>query len=115
MVKYAVIAVVVLSVWALPVSAAPKEGKAPGKARASEAETAGDRIANETADAVADVLTGEKAKAEPSKGSLPPGLAKKDKTPPGWDKGKKTGWDKEEAAKEDSPIKKFIKGLFGQK
>lgn len=98
-----------------------KPGKGEGKG-STEKETAGERIANETADAVADVLTGEDSNKSTG-GGTPPGLGKKDKTPPGlekqdkvpagWDKGKKEGWDKE--AKQDSPIKTFIKGLFEKK
>lgn len=101
-------AVAILMVWVLaapPVFAAPKD-----KAVGQKAD-AGDRIANEAADAVADILTGEDGK-KTSTSKLPPGLAKKDKTPPGWDKGKKVGWDKKAEPAEDSPIKKFFKNLF---
>ena len=75
-----------------------------------------DRIADEAAEAVTDVLTGENAGDMPpglaKKGTMPPGLAKQGKTPPGWDKGKKVGWGKDQA---ESPIKNFTNWLFGQK
>jgi len=77
----------------------------------SKGGSAGSRIANEAGDAIADILTGEDSNYRHKSNKLPPGLAKKGKTPPGWSKGKKTGWDKE---KKDSPIKSFFKGLFGQ-
>lgn len=71
------------------------------------------KVANATTDAVVDVITGEDDK---SSKSLPPGLAKKDKTPPGWDKGEKTGWDKEASGtKSESPLKQFIRALFKPK
>ena len=95
----------ILFLAASPVFAAPKD-KGP-----SQKASAGDRIANETADAVADVLTGKDSTKKTTTGQMPPGLAKKGKTPPGWEKGKKTGWEKEVPA-EDSPIKKFFKNLF---
>ena len=98
----AILTILVLA--ASPVFAAPKD-KGP-----SQKADAGDRIANEAADAVADVLTGKDTKKTKT-GQMPPGLAKKGKTPPGWEKGKKTGWEKEVPA-EDSPIKKFFKNLF---
>jgi hypothetical protein len=76
--------------------------------------SATERVGDEVADAVADVLTGDDSgKAAPSKGVVPPGLAKKDKVPPGWSKGEKTGWDK--ASQEESPIKRFFKNLFSKK
>lgn len=109
--------VAVLALIACPVYAG-QEGKGKGcTEKHGQAETAGDKIANETADAVANVLTGEESKPQPSDKGMPPGLAKKDKTPPGWDEGKKTGWNKGETAfqHKDSPIDKFIKGLFGVK
>ncbi len=81
--------------------------------------TAAERVGNEAADAIADVLTGKETKktTTTTTGAMPPGLAKKGKTPPGWDKGKKTGWSKTTEVKEEgeSPIHKFIKGLFNQK
>ncbi len=100
----AMMAIFVLA--ASPVFAAPKAKDHPQQS------DAGDRITNEAADAVADILTGEDGKKKTSTSHLPPGLAKKGKTPPGWDKGKKVGWDKEGAPAEDSPIKKFFKNLF---
>lgn len=63
------------------------------------------RVANEAADAVADVLTGTD-NLPPGQGTMPPGLAKQGKTPPGWDKGNKVGWDKTTT---DSPIKRWVK------
>lgn len=113
--RHLISALILVSFLAIPVYAGPKAGKGSDKNAAADSQNAGDRIANETADAVADVLTGEDAKPQPAKGTMPPGLAKKDKTPPGWDKGNKTGWDKEAPPPEDSPIKKFIKSVFGQK
>ena len=68
------------------------------------------RVGDEIADSLADVLTGEES-SKSKKGNIPPGLAKKDKMPPGWEKGKKTGWSKEESS-EDSVIRKFFKNLF---
>lgn len=100
----AIMAIFVLA--ASPVFAAPKAKDHPQQSNA------GDRITNEAADAVADILTGEDSKKKTSTSKLPPGLAKKDKTPPGWDKGKKVGWDKKAEPAEDSPIKKFFKNLF---
>jgi len=100
----AIMAIFVLA--ASPVFAAPKAKDHPQQSNA------GNRITNEAADAVADILTGEDSKKKTSTSKLPPGLAKKDKTPAGWEKGKKTGWDKNEAPVEDSPIKKFFKNLF---
>ena len=38
----------------------------------------------------------------PAKRDLPPGLEKQGKTPPGWSKGKKKGWDKDHAAAPES-------------
>jgi len=72
------------------------------------------RVANEAADTVADVLTGkETGNTPPGQGTMPPGLAKQGKTPPGWDKGNKVGWNKTTT---DSPIKRWIKKwVFGQK
>ena len=99
-----------------PYAFAGKPDKMPhqGKTETSAAE----RVGNETADAIADVLTGKDTKkTTTTTGAMPPGLAKKGKTPPGWDKGKKTGWTKTEVVKEEgeSPIHKFIKGLFAPK
>ena len=71
--------------------------EAPSKASAVE------KVGDEIADSMADVLTGNTSTPK-TKSSLPPGLAKKDKVPPGWQKGVK---------KEDSPIKQFFKKLFG--
>ena len=104
----------IFSLIAAPLYAKPNKGK--GASASSKKASAGERIGNEFADSVADVLTGEDSKstAKSKSKKVPPGLAKKGKTPPGWDKGKKTGWDKEEKEKKDSPIKSFVKGLFGQ-
>lgn len=99
----------ILSLFGFFAYAAPPQKKAePGKA------SAGERIVDETKQAVADVLTGEETPSRPSKGATPPGLEKKGKTPPGWSKGKKTGWSKEAEPKKDSPIRAFIKKLFGK-
>ena len=110
-----VLLVMVSAMLLIPADAYAKKGKGASKSVHNEP-SAGERIANETADAVADVLTGEdssRTTVSKSKGT-PPGLAKKGKTPPGWEKGKKTGWDKEDSGtKSESPIKQFVKGLFG--
>lgn len=83
--------------------------------------TASERIGNEAADAVADILTGssstEKTVTKTKSKGTPPGLAKKGKTPPGWSKGKKTGWGDKEVTveeKKDSPIRSFVKKLFNK-
>ena len=99
---------VLLSFVSVPSFAGPKAAQEGPK----EVNASG-RIANETMDAIADVLTGKESKAETTK-SLPPGLAKKGKTPPGWDKGRKTGWKTEAKKEEESPIKKFVKSVFSQ-
>lgn len=100
--------IMLLFVCAFSVSVMAKPQKE-SKASATE------RVGNEVADAVADVLTGDDSgKAAPSKGAMPPGLAKKDKVPPGWSKGEKTGWDKA-SQEEESPIKRFFKNLFSKK
>lgn len=87
---------------------------------ANKSDPAG-RVANEAADAVADVLTGEDSQGSSGnmppglakQGKMPPGLAKQGKTPPGWDKGNKVGWNKTTT---DSPVKRWIKKwVFGQK
>ena len=93
------------SVWAKPDWAAKKAPK-----KVSES-TAVERVGDEIADSVADILTGGDTK-KPSNGNLPPGLAKKDKVPPGWAQGKKTGWGEKEDS--DSPIKQFFKKLFSK-
>ncbi len=91
--------VLVLSLIVSPLWADP-----PGRV-SKKTVSAGDRIADEAAEAVAEVLTGEKS-AKPAK-NLPPGLAKKGKVPPGHAM-------KQQAEKKESPIKTFIKGLFNQ-
>ncbi len=101
---------IVFALMAAPAYAKPD--KSHGLAKGQE--TAGDRVADEAADALADVLTGkDDKKVEKTTSTLPPGLDKKDKTPAGWEKGKKEGWEKKNEGQEDSPIKKFFKSLFG--
>lgn len=82
-------------------------------------QSAGERIADHTADAVADVLTGEDtSKSDVAGKKVPPGQAKKGTVPPGWSKGNKTGWDKKSEAsgtKSESPIQQMVKALFGKK
>jgi len=122
LVKIAAVVVIALCVAALPALAKQEDkavGKAVGKVVDTTADTAkaavdtGGKVANEIADAVTRPLTGEAAKPSGS-GSMPPGLAKKDKTPPGWSKGEKTGWNKEEdKGHRDSLIDKVVKTLFG--
>lgn len=83
--------------------------------------SAGERIADHTADAVADVLTGEDtagADVTTAGKKVPPGQAKKGTVPPGWSKGNKTGWDKkseDSGTKSESPIQQMVKALFGKK
>ncbi|HXV18765.1 MAG TPA: hypothetical protein VD883_01675 [Candidatus Omnitrophota bacterium] len=96
---------------ASPVWAAPKD-KDKGQSHKADA---ADRIGNETADALADVLTGENSKKPEKTGTMPPGLAKKDKTPAGWEKGNKEGWEKKQPEGEESPIRKFFRNLFQSK
>lgn len=105
--------VIVLCLFAAPAYARSAKAAAAGGGKATvQKATPGERIANETAEAVADVLTGKDSSKKEGSGSLPPGLAKKDKTPPGWDKGKKEGWDKE--GHKDSPIEVIVKSIFGK-
>lgn len=60
------------------------------------------QIVHEVANAALDELEGKSASSTPhrppglSKGRRPPGLEKQDKTPPGWSKGKKEGWNEAE-------------------
>ena len=124
LVKVMVVVVAVLCIAALPVLAkqgGTAVGKAVGKVVDTTADTAkagvdtGSKVANEIADAITQPLSGESAKTSGS-GSMPPGLAKKDKTPPGWNKGEKTGWNKDESkGHQDSVIDKVVKTLFGPK
>lgn len=102
--------------------AVPAYAKPKGQGAQEQKQSAGERIGNETADAVADVLTGEDSKKTSSvktKKGTPPGLSKKGKVPPGWNKGKKTGWEKTEGedsgTKSESPIRQIVRKMFGQK
>ena len=98
--------------------AAPKEGKGPAQGKSEDAAT--ERVGNEIADTVADVLTGKEKKTTTTTGAMPPGLAKKGKTPPGlegktppgWGKGKKKGWTEKTTTESESPLRRFIKNLF---
>ena len=83
--------------------------------------TPAQQIANETASAVANVLTGGSSQAASEtgtppglakKGGVPPGLAKKGGVPPG--QAKKPNW-KRDHPHVDSPIDMLVKGLFGKK
>ena len=100
-----------------PVFAKPnwkETGSNPGKT-----ESAAERVGNEIADGVADVLTGDTSSSKTtvthskSGSSLPPGLAKQGKVPPGHAKMGHTEVTTVKT-KEDSPIKTFIKNLFGK-
>ncbi len=113
MIKVMAVVVLALALVAMPAYANPNKGEKASNA-ASQTCKAGDKLVCHTADAVADVLTGDDSSKSKPAGNTPPGLAKKGKTPPGWSKGKKEGWDKE-PEKKDSPIQSFVKGLFGQK
>lgn len=82
----------------------PKNIKGKGaRGRGADKSAPADRIADEAADAVTDVLTGKDSQGSPGntppglakQDKMPPGLAKQGKTPSGWDKGKKAGWNKE--------------------
>ena len=97
-----------------------------GKGRSAEAKSAAQRVGDEIADSVADVLTGEEGKKSKGtktgdlppglakKGKVPPGLAKQDKIPPGWNKGEKKGWGEREGEADESPIKRFFKNLLSK-
>ena len=91
--------------------------------------TAAERIGDEAADTVVDILVGEdepkttkttKTVTSSKAKGTPPGLAKKGKTPPGWSKGNKKGWSEtkveevEVTEKKESPVRRFIKGLFNK-
>jgi len=109
------IVVIVMVCLAISTAEAKPKSKVKGdKAQdAASQSSAGDKVANELADAITQPLSGEETSAKGEK-SMPPGLAKKDKTPPGWDKGKKTGWDKsKEQGHQDSVIDKAVKAVFG--
>lgn len=105
-----------------------KGSKGKGKGAGGTEKTAVEKVGDETANAVADALTGtssitttEAAKGVPpglaKKGKMPPGLEKKGKTPEGWSKGEKTGWDKTETSttKNDSVIRGWVNKVFGKK
>lgn len=123
LVKAAIVLAIVLGMAALP-AMAKQEGKAVGKVvskavdkNAGKADTkadAGDKLTNEIVDAVTRPLTGAESKGSGAS-SMPPGLEKKDKTPPGWSKGKKTGWNKDEPkCHQDSVIDKVVKAITGK-
>ena len=91
----------------------------PNKGAAST--SPGQQIANETASAVANALTGQSSQATSEtgtppglakKGGVPPGLAKKGGVPPG--QAKKPNW-KRDHPHVDSPIDTVVKALFGKK
>jgi hypothetical protein len=111
--KSIAVGILTLCVAALP-AFAKQGGNQAAKAaeKASDSSKAGDKMANEIADAMTRPLAGETTASK--SGSLPPGLAKKDKVPPGWSMGEKTGWSKENEHK-DSFIDKVFKTLFGPK
>ncbi|MFC1548828.1 hypothetical protein ACFL5E_02595 [Candidatus Omnitrophota bacterium] len=115
--KYFKILLVVIMVLSIAVSAEAK-----WKGSESSKKGAGQRITDHTADAVADVLTGEGSSSNVQTKSrskkVPPGHAKKGTTPHGWDQGKKTGWEKkgeDSGTKSDSPIKQMIRKMFRKK
>ncbi|MBD3296042.1 MAG: hypothetical protein GF392_01585 [Candidatus Omnitrophica bacterium] len=108
----------IITFCALGAYAAPG-GK--GRGTVVEKKSAADRIGDEVADSTADILTGEDDDSSPRRSpkGMPPGLEKKGKTPPGWSRGKKKGWEKKggpetSGTKTDSPIKQFMKKLLGQ-
>jgi hypothetical protein len=100
------------------------KGKGSGNSEAQQ-KSAGQRIADHTADSVADVLTGEdssqeavsKTKAKSKSKGVPPGHAKKGTTPHGWTQGEKKGWgekSEDSGTKSESPIKQMVKKFFGK-
>lgn len=104
--------------------AAHKPGKRDeGQGVGQTVERAAKEVAKEAVDAVADELLDDKGRVtQTGTGSLPPGLAKKGKmppgllekqgkTPPGWSQGKKTGWDKDQPQKE-SLVRRVIRKIF---
>ena len=110
--KYLKIFMALIMVISLALSAQAKPKKDTGSAKSK---SAGERITDHTADAVADVLTGEDSSPDKKTKKVPPGHAKKGTTPHGWSQGEKTGWDKEESGtKTDSPIKQMVRKLFGK-
>ena len=100
--------------------AEPGKGRGQGRPESTEehVERAGKRVVNEAADAVADELTGNRGYVNSSggppglQGRRPPGLEKQDKTPPGWSKGRKAGWDKTQQPQHESFIRRVIHGIF---
>ena len=80
------------------------------------------KIKNEVANAVTDELVGKETvttttttKTEPGSVSLPPGLAKKGKVPPGWAK-KMEGQEVTTTTTEKEPslIQKWVKAIFSK-
>jgi len=66
--------------------------------------TATQKAVKEAANAALDELEGKPQPA--AKQSMPPGLQKQGKTPPGWSKGRKEGWNKQQEPKKE--------GFFGR-
>lgn len=87
----------------------PAFADGPGKSRSKEQSNATSTLgqaAGEVVNAAVDELDKQSRPTTnviPSKRDLPPGLEKKGKTPPGWSKGKKKGWDKDQSAAEPAP------------
>ncbi len=106
--------VLVLTLVVCPFLFAQGRGKGHdhGRSDKTSVEKAGERIVDEAVDAVTDELVGEGSSSTRS-GGMPPGLSKKGKTPPGWSKGKKVGWDKDSSPpKRDSWVRRLIRGIF---
>lgn len=106
---------------------AKKGGHGRGRGRPDAAtesmKKGGQRVVDETVDAVVGELIGEDPTGvTPSgmppglsrKGKMPPGLEKKGKVPPGWSKGKKKGWDQTAGSsqKQEGVIRRLIRGIF---
>ncbi len=119
------ILMIVLVTFGMATAVAAEPGKGHGRGAASDStsehvERAGRRVTNEAVDAVADELTGNRGivtsgSTPPGlQGRRPPGLEKQDKTPPGWSKGKKTGWS-EGQPKQESMIRRVVRGIFQRK
>jgi len=130
------------AVWAkAPQGVGKGEGGKKGAQKVSQVSepSATERVGDEIADSIADVLTGEEKVSQTivtkttvsgekglppglsKKESLPAGLEKKDTTPEGWSEGQKVGWGDKTEIKEiaaektkESPIRRFIKNIFSR-
>lgn len=90
----------------------PAFAKDKGNPHQHDSTTLGDaskRIAGEVIDAVTDELVGD----DGSSHGKHKHKHKKGQHPPGWDKGKKKGWHKDEATPQrDSLLRNAIRGIF---